>query len=166
MEGWLPRAADAGPWQVTRTSTRVRDGAWSMQLYADNRTDFTKLWLQRSFFGKPQQAYEVTTEFAICCIDYDPASPNRFFVIADTRSILPNEVMARDFTVHAPPVGDDSSAASLGNALWRHKRFVGTVQASDAGQIVVNIGVKLGFEIPFTFYIDNVRVTLKESPAP
>lgn len=166
MEGWLGRAADAGPWEVTRTSTRVRDGAWSLRLYADNTTDFTKLWLQRSFFGKPQQAYEVTTEFGICCIDYDPASPNRFSVIADTRPTSPDELMARDLTLHAPDAGDDSSAASIGNALWRHKRFVRTVQASGAGEIVVFVGVRLGFEIPFTFYVDNVRVTIKELLAP
>lgn len=141
----------------------MRDGTWSMQLYAENRTGFTKLWLQRSFFAKPQQAYEVTIEFGICCIDYDPASPNRFFIIADSRSTSPDELIARDLTLHTPGAGDDSSAASIGNALWRHKRFVQTVQASGAGEIVVLIGVRLGFEIPFTFYIDNVRVSLKES---
>jgi hypothetical protein len=134
-----------------------------MQLYADNRTDFTKLWLQRSFFAKPQQAYEVTVEFAICCIDYDPASPNRFFVITDTRSTSPDELTARELTLYAPGAGDDSSAASIGNALWRHKRFLRNVQTSAAGEIIVFVGVRLGFEIPFTFYIDNVRVSLKES---
>jgi hypothetical protein len=141
---------------------RARDGIWSVELFADNSTDATKLWLQRRFKAKPLTPYVVTTEFALCCIDYSPSSPNHFAVIADARAAPPDTAVPGLATFPAA-AGDDSSAAAVGSALWRHKGFSAEVRTGSAGDVVIGVGVWLFFEVPFTFDLDNVKITLREA---
>ena len=162
LDRWVPRAADAGPWRVERTKARARDGIWSVELYADNSTDATKVWLQRGFKAKPLTPYVVTTEFALCCIDYSPSSPNYFAVIADARAAPPDAAVPGLVTFPAA-AGDDSSAVAVGSAFWRHKRFSATVTTGSSGDIIVGVGVWLIFEVPFTFNLDNVKISLREA---
>lgn len=163
FDGWVPRTADAGPFLIERTMRRARDRQWSVELYAINSTAATHLWLQRAVRVAPNRRYDVRLEYALCCISYASGSTNQFQLIADA-STSPKPSVAPAFSYSPPDTHEDSSAdAGLGALRWRHKRFDLTASSGADGRLFISAGVVLGFEVPFTFQLDAVRLTVTPS---
>jgi len=162
LDGWVARAADAGPWAATRTRVYARDGDWSVQLSGSNTTDYTKLWLQRTLSVRPNTMYAVRLEYAFCCVSYESSEPNAFFYVADVR---PQPAPSAD-----PPfqfylwsqVPDDSSAIAIpgSGAMWRYKRFRLASRSASDGRLYVSVGLRYAFESTFSYFLDSVRLTI------
>lgn len=166
LDGWTSRAADAGPWSITRVSDRARDGHSSLLIAASNSTDATKLWLQRTVRVQPSTTYSVRVEFALCCVSYEASALNPFQYIADASATSPRDSLP-PFTFFPVRTPDDSSAAgpeALPEARWRHKRFDLVARSGVDGRLYVSAGLVHGFEISFQYWFDSVRLTISPQP--
>jgi hypothetical protein len=162
LNGWVPRAADAGPWGVTRSKSFARDGEWAVELSGSNTTDYTKLWLQRTLRVRPNTMYTVQLEYAFCCVSYESSEPNAFFYVADARS-QPAPTTDPPFQFYLwSEVPDDSSAVATpgSGGLWRYKHFTLTSRSASDGRLFVSAGLRYAFESTFRYYLDNVRLTI------
>lgn len=166
LGGWIPRAADAGPWVVQRSSALVRDGQWSVELSGSNTTDYTKLWLQRTLSVQPNTAYTVQLEYAFCCVSYDLSESNPFFYVADARpQPAPSTEPPFQFYLWSA-VPDDSSAVAIPGSreLWRHKHFTLAARSGSDGRLYVSAGFRYAFESTFRYFLDSVRLTITPAP--
>lgn len=164
---WYAVAIDTGStggahatWNVARSDTTASDGAWSVRLQAMNATDAVKVFLERRYAvaRSPSGAYDVTIAFDFGTSDH--GAVNLWRIVAGAFAEPPRAATALEPAFREETGG----AATPGTLRWVPKEY-STRVVPGRGEIYVTIGVWGTFEAERTYFVDNVRVTIRPAPA-
>ncbi len=163
MQDWAPNGLDLDHspplnWSITRNESMAVDGDTSLRLYLENWNDKGKIWVERKFEMKSNQAYRITIQFTLATRDF--GSVNHWTIITGALASRPQSVdelspTYRDKTGN----GHDSDVGYV----WLEKAYSSDMRTGDDGSVWVLVGVWGTFETPRTYFIDDVRITLTES---
>ncbi len=162
MQDWVPNGLDLDHspplnWSIARNDSMASDGNVSLRLYLENWNDKGKIWVERKFEMKANQAYRVTIQFTFATCDF--GSVNHWTIIAGALASRPQTVdelspTYRDKTGN----GHDSDIGFV----WLEKTYNSDMKAGSDGAIWVVIGVWGTFETPRTYFLDDAQITFTE----
>ena len=159
LQGWTPKGIDlvvggsTVDWSIERSTDRATEGAASLKLYLDNRTDAGKIWIERPFAVNPNRRYRVNVQYSFATADFGDF--NLWTIITGVRN---QPAHKRDDLTYQGNTGN--GADSDVGYQWFQKNYDFDATAGADGKLYVDIGVWGTWETPRTYYIDNVRVTL------
>jgi len=161
MEGWMVSATDLElgdttiHWSITRSTDLASVGNTSLKLYLENWNDAGKIWIEQAYNISPYRKHEVIVEYDFGTRDY--SSINNWIIIGGVSQKKPS---TRDDLVFQESTGNGSDV-DVGYK-WLRKSYSFTLQPSSVERVHVMIGVWGTWESPRTYYIDNVKVTIRE----
>lgn len=167
LSPWYAVAMDTGQtggahatWTIERSDAHASAGAWSARLNTMNATDAVKLWLERGYVvaPSPNDEYDVTIAFDFGTFDF--GTINHWRIIAGAFAHPPRSATALEPAFR----GETGGAPGPGTLRWLEKSYSTRVTAA-RGKIYVTLGVWGTFETERTYFIDDVRVTIRPAPA-
>lgn len=162
FDGWAERATevmvgddDEIDWEIERSVDRSFAGDVAVRMFADNRTDAARLWIERSVQLATSATYDVTIEFAFATADWSDV--NLWTVLAGAVTERPDG--AEELT---PTHRDDTRAGDPPGEgfVWQERSYQTTVTTGVDGEVWIVIGVWGTSEFQRTYYLDDVRVRL------
>lgn len=162
FDGWAQRAAevvvgddDEIAWEIERSEERSFAGDVAVRMFADNRTDAARLWIERSVQLDSNRTYDVTIEFAFATADWSDV--NLWTVLAG--AVTESPAAAEDL---APAHRDDTRAGDPPGEgfVWQDRSYETTVTTGVDGEAWIVVGVWGTSEFQRTYYFDDVRVRL------
>ena len=158
MGGWEKAATDTDQptvdWNIERTSNLSREGNYSVKLYLNNVNDKGKIWIQRPFDVKSENDYKVEVSYHFGSSDF--GSFNLWKIITGVRNKEPTD--ADDLQYKGNTWNGESEESGY---RWLKKSYEFSVTSGPKGEIWVFIGVWGTWETPRTYYIDDIKVTIK-----
>jgi len=158
-EGWQACGTDLSDppveWSVRRTTETAEDGVACLRFFLNNLNDAGKIWVERPFDVKPNRRYRVTVSYAFGTADFGEV--NLWRIITGVAPAPPTgsaDLMFQDSTGS----GSDSDEGYR----WLEKSYSFDVPSGPDGVLYVTIGVWGTWETPRTYYVDGVRVCLRE----
>jgi hypothetical protein len=162
MQGWEAKALDLElanstiDWSITRSQEKANDGSTSLRFYLANLNDMGKIWIERGFALKPNTQYQVNITYAFASMDWGDL--NFFRIIT---GVLQEPTKSRDELVYQGDTGN--GASSDVGYLWLRKNYSFSVESDTSGKLYVTIGVWGTWEVPRTYYLDNLEIVFNES---
>lgn len=170
MENWSAHALDIEiggdtiEWAVEPSGEFATDGAHSIKLFANNRTDAAKVWAERSFDLEPNSTYRVQVEYQFGTSDWGDI--NNWRIITGAHSEPPR---SHEALTYQGRTGHDEDTKDL---VWLQKSYtLGPVSASrsesltaetnEEGRLYVTVGVWGTYEVGRTYCVDEVSVTFE-----
>lgn len=159
MEGWTTGGTDLPlEWSITRSEDIAKDGRTSMKLFLANFNDAGKIWIDRPFVVEPKQTYQVSVKYFFASNDYGLINPTIMFT-----AVLETSPNTREDLIPAYQDLTRAGDSPASGYKWLKKKHKFNVQSGDAGVLHVIIGFWGVFERPYTYYVDQVRVTLTKT---
>jgi len=134
-------------WSVSRVTSPVKSGQYSVELYIDGRQDDGTVWVEKALSVRKNAQIQVEASF-----DFYSESES-FNVIADVVGFAGSsdpEVEA-DFTV----LGQANEVSG-----WKRYTHTATVNTGSSGEVWVAVGISVRWETEMTYKLDDVKVTI------
>jgi len=134
-------------WNVSRVTSPVKSGQYSVELYIDGRQDDGTVWIERELSVKKNLQIQVKVSF-----DFYSESES-FNVIADVVGFAgtSNPEVEADFTV----LGQANEVSG-----WKRYTHTATLKTGSSGELWVAVGISVRWETEMTYNLDNVEVTI------
>lgn len=161
MQGWRKDATDLElgdegkiDWSIARSTDRAYGGIWSLKYYLNNLNDAGKIWIEKPFKLEPYRTYRVTIRFWLASRDKSPVGA--FRIIAGATAVNPE---IREDLVYR---GDTCNGGKDG-FTWLYKDYVDNyVTADKDGYLWVAVGIWGNWEVPHTYYLDQLIVVFQQ----
>lgn len=134
-------------WNVSRVTSPVKSGQYSVELYIDGRQDDGTVWIERELSVKRNSQIQVKVSF-----DFYSESES-FNAIAGVVGFAgtSNPEVEADFTV----LGQANEVSG-----WKRYTHTATLKTSSSGEVWVAVGISVLWETEMTYYVDDVKVTI------
>jgi len=134
-------------WNVSRVTSPVKSGQYSVEFYIDGRQDDGTVWIERKLSVKTNSKIQVKVSF-----DFYSESES-FNVIASIVGFAgtSNPEVEADFTV----LGQANEVSG-----WKSYTHTATVNTGSSGEVWVAIGISVRWETEMTYNLDDVKVTI------
>jgi hypothetical protein len=134
-------------WNVSRVTSPVNSGQYSVELYIDGRQDDGTVWIERELSVRKNAQIQVEVSF-----DFYSESES-FNVIASVIGFAgtSNPEVEADFTV----LGQANEASG-----WKRYAHTATVNTGASGEVWVAVGISVRWETVMTYNLDDVKVTI------
>ena len=134
-------------WNVSRVTSPVKSGQYSVELYIDGRQDDGTVWIERKLSVKTNSKIQVTVSF-----DFYSESES-FNAIASVVGFAgsSNPEAEADFTV----LGQANEVSG-----WKRYTHTATLNTGSSGEVWVAIGISVCWETEMTYNLDDVKVTI------
>jgi hypothetical protein len=157
MQGWVADGTDldhAGgfiKWWITRSTARATSGIYSVEYFLDNRNDKGKIWIERAFGVVPSASYRVSVAYRLASRIQSPIGA--FTII--TGASPKNPEVAGDLTYQG-----NTANGGVNGWVWLSKSYNLNARSDATGRLYVSIGVWGTWEVPHTYYVDDVNIGL------
>ena len=158
LDGWTVRGIDVEvspgdviDWHIETSPARASEGERSVEIFADNRTDACKIWIERAFELEPDTEYSVDIDFDLATADFGDF--NLWTMIAGVTTSPPE--VAEDL----PYNGEITTGPDDVGYQWLDKHYTVHATTGEDGLLYVVLGVWGTWETPRTFYLDNLRLS-------
>ena len=134
-------------WNVSRVTSPVKSGQYSLELYIDGRQDDGTVWIERKLSVQKDSQIQVKVSFEFY------SESESFNVIAGVVGFAgtSNPEVEEDFTV----LGQANEVAG-----WKRYTHTETVKTGLRGKIWVAVGITVLWETEMTYNLDDVRITI------
>lgn len=134
-------------WNVSRVTSPVKSGQYSVEFYIDGRQDDGTVWIERKLSVKTNSKIQVTVSF-----DFYSESES-FNAIASVVGFAgsSNPEAEADFTV----LGQANEVSG-----WKRYIHTATLNTGSSGEVGVAIGISVRWETEMTYNLDDVKVTI------
>lgn len=134
-------------WNVSRVTSPVKSGQYSVEFYIDGRQDDGTVWIERKLSVKTNSKIQVTVSF-----DFYSESES-FNVIASVVGFAgsSNPEVEADFTV----LGQANEVSG-----WKRYTHTATLNTGSSGEVWVAVGISVRWETEMTYNLDDVKVTI------
>ena len=134
-------------WNVSRVTSPVKSGQYSVEFYIDGRQDDGTVWIERKLSVKTNSKIQVTVSF-----DFYSESES-FNVIASVVGCAgsSNPEVEADFTV----LGQANEVSG-----WKRYTHTATLNTGSSGEVWVAVGISVSWETEMTYNLDDVKVTI------
>jgi len=134
-------------WNVSRVTSPVKSGRYSVELYIDGRQDDGTVWIERELSVKKNSQIQVKVSF-----DFYSESES-FNVIAGVVGFAgtSNPEVEADFTV----LGQANEVSG-----WKRYTHTVTLKTGSSGELWVAVGISVRWETEMTYNLDDVEVTI------
>jgi len=134
-------------WNVSRITSPVKSGQYSVKLYIDGRQDDGTVWIEKALSTKRNAQIQVEVSF-----DFYSESES-FNVIASVVGFAgsSNPEVEADFTV----LGQANEVSG-----WKRYTHTATVNTGASGEVWVAVGISVRWETQMTYNLDDVKVTI------
>lgn len=134
-------------WNVSRVTSPVKSGQYSVELHIDGRQDDGTVWIEKALSVSKNAQIQVEVSF-----DFYSESES-FNVIADVVGFAgtSNPEVEADFTV----LGQANEVSG-----WKRYTHTATVNTGASGKVWVAVGISVRWETEMTYKLDDVKVTI------
>jgi len=134
-------------WNVSRVTSPVKSGQYSVELYIDGRQDDGTVWIERKISVRKNSKIQVKVSF-----DFYSESES-FNVIASVVGFAgtSNPEVEADFTV----LGQANEVSG-----WKRYTHTATLKTGSSGEVWVAVGISVRWETEMTYNLDDVKVTI------
>jgi len=134
-------------WNVSRVTSPVKSGQYSVELYIDGRQDDGTVWIERELPVRRNSQIQVKVSF-----DFYSESES-FNVIAGVVGFagISNPEVEADFTV----LGQANEVSG-----WKRYTHTATLKTGSSGEVWVAVGIGVLWETEMTYNLDDVEVTI------
>jgi hypothetical protein len=134
-------------WNVSRVTSPVKSGEYSVELYLDGRQDDGTVWIEKLFSVRNDSQLQVEVSF-----DFFSESES-FNVIAGVVGFAgtSNPEVEGDFTV----LGQADEVAG-----WKRYTHTATLDSGSNGEVWVAVGITALWETEMTYQIDDVKIVV------
>jgi hypothetical protein len=134
-------------WNVSRVTSPVKSGQYSVELYIDGRQDDGTVWIEKELLVRKNSQIQVKVSF-----DFYSESES-FNVIAGVVGFAGtfNPEVEADFTV----LGQANEVSG-----WKRYTYTTTLKTGSSGEVWVAVGISVRWETEMTYNLDDVEVTI------
>jgi len=134
-------------WNVSRVTSPVKSGQYSVELYIDGRQDDGTVWIERELSVRKNSQIQVKVSF-----DFYSESES-FNVIAGVVGFAgtSNPKAEANFTV----LGQANEVSG-----WKRYTHTATLKTGSSGEVWVAVGISVLWETEMTYNLDDVEVTI------
>ncbi len=134
-------------WNVSRVTSPVKSGQYSVELYLDGRQDDGTVWIEKQFSVKKDSQIQVKVSFEFY------SETESFNVIADVVGFAgtSNPEVEADFT----DLGQANEVAG-----WKRYTHTATVNTGQSEEVWVAVGITALWETEMTYNLDDIKVTI------
>jgi hypothetical protein len=134
-------------WNVSRVTSPVKSGQYSVELYIDGRQDDGTVWIERSLSVKKNSQIQVKVSFEFY------SETESFNVIAGVVGFAgtSNPEVEADFTV----LGQANEVAG-----WKRYSHTETLKTGSSEEIWVAAGITVLWETEMTYNLDDIKITI------
>jgi hypothetical protein len=134
-------------WNISRVTSPVKSGQYSVELYIDGRQDDGTVWIEKALSVRKNAQIQVKVSF-----DFYSESES-FNVIAGVVGFAgtSNPEVEADFTV----LGQANDVSG-----WKRYTHTATVNTGASGEVWVAVGISVRWETEMTYNLDDVKVTI------
>jgi hypothetical protein len=134
-------------WLIRRSAEQAQDGSHSLKITIDGESDDGTAWIVRSFQVQPNSKYHVELGFFLGLLN--GSAINTWSVVAYAGTKRP--ALEGDFT----RIGD--TGAGFG---WVPFSYSTDIDAGDASELWLAVGIRVNWETWLTFYLDSLTVSI------
>jgi hypothetical protein len=134
-------------WLIRRSNEQAQDGSHSLKITMDGESDDGTAWIVRSFPVQPNSTYHVDLGFYLGLLN--GSAINTWSVVAYAGTKRPT--LEADFT----RIGD--TGAGVG---WTPFSYSADIDAGDASELWLAVGIRVNWETWLTFYLDHITVNI------
>jgi hypothetical protein len=137
-------------WNVSRVTSPVKSGQYSVELYIDGRQDDGTVWIEKELSVSKNAQIQVEVSF-----DFYSESES-FNTIADVVGFAgtSNPEVEADFTV----LGQANEVSG-----WKRYTHTVTVNTGANGKVWVAVGINVRWETEMTYNLDDAKVTIRSA---
>ena len=134
-------------WNVSRVTSPVKSGQYSLELYIDGRQDDGTVWIERKLSVKNDSQIQVKVSFEFY------SESESFNVIAGVVGFAgtSNPEVEEDFTV----LGQANEVAG-----WKRYTHTATLTTGSSEEVWVAVGITVLWETEMTYHLDDVKITI------
>jgi len=134
-------------WNVSRVTSPVKSGQYSVELYINGRQDDGTVWIEKALSVKRNSQIQVKVYF-----DFYSESES-FNAIAGVVGFAgtSNPEVEADFTV----LGQANEVSG-----WKCYTHTATLKTGSSGEVWVAVGISVLWETEMTYNLDDVEVTI------
>jgi hypothetical protein len=134
-------------WNVSRVTSPVKSGQYSVELHIDGRQDDGTVWIEKELSAKRNAQIQVEVSFEFY------SESESFNVIADVVGFVgsSNPEVEADFTV----LGQASEVSG-----WKRYTHTTTLKTDSSGEVWVAVGISVRWETEMTYNLDDVKVII------
>jgi hypothetical protein len=134
-------------WNVSRVTSLVHSGQYSVELYVDGRQDDGAVWIEKKISVKNNSQIRVKVSFEFY------SEQESFNVIASVCAYagISNPEVEADFTV----LGQANEVAG-----WKRYTHETTLYTGSSGEVWGAVGITVRWETEMTYNVDDVKVTI------
>ena len=134
-------------WNVSRVTSPVKSGQYSVELYIDGRQDDGTVWIEKALSVKRNSQIQVKVYFDVY------SGSESFNVIAGVVGFAgtSNPEVEADFTV----LGQANEVSG-----WKRYTHTATLKTGSSGEVWVAVGISVLWETEMTYNLDDVEVTI------
>lgn len=139
-----------------RSDELSNSGLWSFKLWLDNSCDTGSIGIKKRFFVTPNTCFLLRVEFQFATSDFGDVNLWRVGAgVSDTDFSNLNKRLTKRGTT-----GNGSDSAI--GFVWLEKAHEFSLQTGSTGDAFVAIGVAGSSEFTRSYYVDDVRIILRE----
>ena len=134
-------------WNVSRVTSPVKSGQYSVELYIDGRQDDGTVWIERELSVRKNSQIQVKVSF-----DFYSESES-FNVIAGVVGFagISNPKAEANFTV----LGQANEVSG-----WKRYIHTATLKTGSSGEVWVAVGISVRWETEMSYNSDDVKITI------
>jgi len=134
-------------WNVSRVTSPVKSGQYSVELYINGRQDDGTVWIEKALSVKRNSQIQVKVYFDVY------SESESFNVIAGVVGFagISNPEVEADFTV----LGQANEVSG-----WKRYTHTATLKMGSSGEVWVAVGISVLWETEMTYNLDDVEVTI------
>ena len=134
-------------WNVSRTTSIVKSGQHSVELYIDGRQDDGTVWIEKMLSTERNAQVQVNVSFDLY------SESESFNVIAAVVGFAGTS---------NPEVEADLKVVGKANDVsgWKRYTYIATLETDSSGEVWVALGISVRWETEMTYNVDDVKVTI------
>jgi len=134
-------------WNVSRVTSPVKSGQYSVELCIDGRQDDGTVWIERKLSVRKNSQIQVKVSFEFY------SESESFNVIADVVGFAgtSNPEVEEDFTV----LGQANEVSG-----WKRYNHTATLKTTASEEVWVAVGISVRWETEMTYNLDDVKITI------
>jgi hypothetical protein len=135
-------------WNVSRVTSPVKSGQYSLKLYIDGRQDDGTVWIERKLSVRKNSQIQVEVSFEFY------SETESFNVIAAVIGFAgtSNPEVEADFTV----LGQANEVAG-----WKRYSHTATLETGSSEEVWVAVGISVRWETEMAYNLDGVEITIR-----
>ncbi len=134
-------------WHISRVTSPVKSGQYSVELYIDGRQDDGTVWIERRLSVKTNSQIQVDVSFEFY------SESESFNAIADVVGFVgtSNPEVEANFT----SLGQANEIAG-----WKRYTYTAALKTGSSGEVWVAVGITVLWETEMTYHLDDAKITI------